>query len=120
VVRRARPNGKLDANHTEIVQALRKLGCPVLDISMVGGGAPDLVVATIRGEWIMLELKTAKGVVSERQKQFHSKWPGIIHIVRSVDEALRAVGLDPGAKPPDKWPEGETAVIRDVEQVKNL
>jgi hypothetical protein len=40
-VRRA---AKVDANHGEIVKALRSAGCGVLDLSAVGNGCPDLLV----------------------------------------------------------------------------
>ena len=47
---------KIDANHGDIVEALRGIGCSVLSLAPLGKGAPDLLV----GYWgrnTILEVK---------------------------------------------------------------
>ena len=79
---------KVDGNHGEIVRALRRVGCAVLDLSRLGGGVPDLLVR--RGRvWTLLEIKTPKGRVRQQQIDFAHQWPVVV--VRSVDEAIQAV-----------------------------
>jgi hypothetical protein len=81
---------KVDQNQPEIVAALRQVGAAVLDIHEVGHGAPDLVV-WYRGLHL-LELKTKTGKLTPDEREWHTRWPGPIHIVRDYREALRAVG----------------------------
>jgi hypothetical protein len=82
-VRRQVWNLKRDAAEKPIVDALRAVGADVTLIS--GKGAPDLLVR-FRGILVGLEVKTGKGKRTDAQED--SQWP----IVRSVDEALQAVG----------------------------
>jgi hypothetical protein len=80
------------------VKALRKVGCKVSDTSGVGRGFPDLVVRATKGDiWrtpriLLMEVKTAKGKLTPDQEQFIADWPEVV-VVRSVDEALAAVGV---------------------------
>lgn len=89
---------KRDANHAEIVLALRKVGCGVIDLAAVGGGIPDLLVGapTWPHKLHLLEVKDGEKPPSARkltpdQQRFHAEWKGEIHVVKSIDEALRAV-----------------------------
>lgn len=83
---------RVDANHAAIVQALRDVGADVLDLSRVGGGCPDLLVG-FRGTNHLIEVKTKRGVLNLLQLAFHMEWRGgAPTVVRTVDEALRAVG----------------------------
>lgn len=99
-----RKGAKKDANHAAIVAALIKAGCSVLDLSMVGGGMPD-ILAGIAGKNYLIEIKNPdtyygrKGL-SKRQREFAEKWIGEIFIVRSIDEALVVVGLKRGPDVP--------------------
>lgn len=90
---------KVDANHTAVVQALRAYRCDVLSLAAVGDGCPDLLVWS---SWTrsheLLEVKDGAKPPSARkltddQVKFHAKWGGPIHVVTSVGEALRAVGV---------------------------
>lgn len=85
---------RTDSTHQAIVKALRKVGCKVKDTSRVGQGFPDLVVrASNRLERILLmEVKDPKGKLTPDQEQFLAEWPETV-IVRSVSEALKAVGV---------------------------
>lgn len=91
---------KVDRNHSEIVKALRDAGCGVLDLSAIGHGCPDLLVhpptyPSCRFA-VLLEVKDGLKSPSQRkltpdQEKFHAAWKGYIHVVTSVDEALKAV-----------------------------
>lgn len=86
---------KVDANQAEIVEALRKVGCSVQLLHMVGKGCPDLLVGW-QGMNVMLELKDGSKPPSARkltpdQEKWHDSWRGQVTIVCSVDEAVRAV-----------------------------
>lgn len=88
---------KVDANQSEIVQALRQAGCSVLDLSAVGKGCPDLLVTTPvwPHELRLLEVKDGSKPPSHRkltadQETFHAQWRGPIHVVTCVESALYA------------------------------
>lgn len=86
---------RTDANHVEIVSALRAVGCSVMDLSHVGRGCPDILVSDLHDRLVLIEIKTAKGKLNRRQLEWHEQWRGgSVVIVRTVDEALRAVGAD--------------------------
>lgn len=84
---------KVDRNHPEIVDALREVGASVVSLAAVGGGVPDLAVG-YRGRTFLLEVKHAReGRVLPGQADWHASWRGRpVDIVRSVEEALRAIG----------------------------
>lgn len=84
---------RVDANHAEIVSALKSVGCDVLDLSAEGRGVPDILVHDGRGGLHFMEIKTGKGKLNRRQQEWHDNWRGPKpFVVRSVEEALRAVG----------------------------
>ena len=78
--------GKVDRNHADIVDALRKCGWLVRSLASQGDGFPDLVVA--RGAVVRLvEVKAGRGSLTGAQQQFMADgWP--VTIVRSVDDVL--------------------------------
>lgn len=82
---------RTDGNHGEIVTALRRVGCVVLDLSRVGEGCPDLLVrAPGQGDLLLMEVKAAKGKLNARQREFEAAGWGVF-VVRSIDEALKLV-----------------------------
>ena len=83
---------KTDANQQEIVDVLRQAGASVLVLSRVGQGCADLA-AGIRGETFFLEVKTDKGKLTEDEQKFMDEWRGHYAIVRTPEEALRAIGV---------------------------
>ena len=101
-----RMKARTDKGHKAIVQALRKVGCKVSDTSRVGCGFPDLVVRVpcqmcrphpklerCPGSRVLLiEIKEIKGKLTPDQEQFIAEWPETV-IVRSIEEALAAVGV---------------------------
>ena len=82
---------KVDANQAEIVEALRQVGASVVVLSRVGQGCADLS-AGFRGQNYFLEVKTEKGKLTPSEIEFMEMWRGHYAIVRTVDEALRAIG----------------------------
>lgn len=92
-----RLKAKVDANHVEVVDALRKAGCSVQSLAAVGKGVPDLLCAR-NGRMYLLEVKDGQKPPSARkltedEQTWHLKWKATVHIVTSVDEALKVVNL---------------------------
>ena len=91
IMRRA---AKKDANHVEIVAALRKAGATVVDLGAVGHGVPDLLIGH-RGKTMLMEIKDGNKPPSARkltpdEAAWHESWRGQVAIVESVDEAIAA------------------------------
>ena len=82
--RRGGARKRRDANEPEIIDALRRSGRQVWQIS--GAGLPDLLVYGA-GKFTALEVKTAKGGLTALQAQQANPWP----VVRSAEDALREV-----------------------------
>lgn len=76
---------KVDANQAEIVEALRRCGVSVEYIKK----PLDLLICH-RGETALMEIKNPDGrdELTKEQIEFIARWPGKIHIVRSVEQAL--------------------------------
>lgn len=89
---------KVDENQSEIVAALRAVGCKVQSLAQLGQGVPDLLVGTPapRRELVLLEVKDGSRVASQKQltdaeKQWHSVWN--LYKVFVVESAPQAVDL---------------------------
>lgn len=88
---------RTDDNQKAIVAALQKMGCTVLDLSMVGDGCPDLAVGRC-GRTIWVEVKNGEKSPSRRklrpsQKDWHSWWQGgPVHVVCTVEQAVWLMG----------------------------
>src|SRR5262245_61767862 len=87
-MRRAR---KVDANQPEIVKALRQAHVEVEVLSDVGRGVPDLLCFNVHVGLRLLECKMPGDKQNADQERFAARFP--VHVVRSVDEALKAMGL---------------------------
>ena len=87
-----RTRGKVDANHKEIVTALRKAGCTVQSLAAIGAGCPDVLIGT-RGRNVLLEIKSKGGTITGPQETFIQGWRGQVAVVYDVDSAFRACGL---------------------------
>jgi Holliday junction resolvase len=82
---------KIDATQDAIVSALRAAGASVQSLATVGNGCPDLLCA-IRGQNVLFECKTGNKEPNELQKRWHIEWRAPVYVVRSPDDALRAIG----------------------------
>lgn len=90
-----RHRARVDANHPEIVKALRQIGCSVQSLANVGKGCPDLLVGRA-GRNILLEVKDGSKVKSRRgltadEAIWAMNWAGQVAIVESVAEAIAVV-----------------------------
>jgi hypothetical protein len=78
------------------VQALRAIGCSVLDLSKLGKGAPDLA-AGFQGRTTLLEIKNpatryGKAGANANQIEWMQSWRGgPVAVVSDVEGAIRAV-----------------------------
>lgn len=90
---------KVDANHAQVVSALRAAGCLVESLAGVGRGVPDLLVGygNKAGElrfW-MVEVKDGAKAKSAQaltpaQIDWHTKWEGYpVSVVDGPETALR-------------------------------
>ena len=77
---------RIDSTHTEIVRGLRQLGVAVENIKK-----PVDLLVWYRGEYSLVEVKGSHKELTKDQVEFIARWPGKIHIVRTLDEAIRAV-----------------------------
>lgn len=82
---------KVDRNQAAIVEALRGVGASVLILARVGQGCADLSVGW-RGRNYFLEVKTDDGKLTPAEQEFMDSWRGQYAIVRTADEALKAIG----------------------------
>jgi Holliday junction resolvase len=85
---------RIDTNHKEIVESLRKLGATVVSLAAMKHGCPDLLVG-YAGETVLMEIKRdAKAKFTPDQLDFLGKWRGgAISRVDSVEAAIRALGI---------------------------
>ncbi|WP_420465599.1 hypothetical protein [Panacagrimonas sp.] len=87
---------KTDANHADIVRALRAAGCSVQSLAAVGSGVPD-IMAGKHGRTFLIEIKDGRKSASRRQLtpdqwEWLDAWRGgQVHIVESVEQALEVV-----------------------------
>jgi hypothetical protein len=94
-VRRA---AHVDANHAQVMAALRKLGATAKSLAGVGKGMPD-ILAGFRGVNVLLEVKNPEAERGQKQamqltadeQAFHDTWAGQVAVVTSPEEAVRVV-----------------------------
>ncbi len=82
---------KKDANHAEIVAALRKCGVGVFDASDIGRGFPDLICGH-RQLTHLVEIKNEKtpygrAGLNEKQKKWARKWTGgPVYVIKNIQD----------------------------------
>jgi hypothetical protein len=84
---------RTDSNHSEIVQTFRELGCSVLDLSRVGCGCPDILVAR-NGKMLLVEIKDGMKPPSARkltpdEQRFHDTWKGPVMTCLDKCDAIK-------------------------------
>jgi Holliday junction resolvase len=82
---------KKDANHKELVTALKELSVQVIDTSQLGGGFPDLICC-VRRETLLVEIKNTntgygRRGLNKNQKEFAESWTGgPIYVIKNLDD----------------------------------
>lgn len=86
---------RVDLNHAELVREMREAGLHVIDLSRVGNGVPDLLVSNADEMWLV-EVKSPKGKMHARQREWHENWKGKKPlIIRQLEEFLIATRKKP-------------------------
>jgi len=86
---------KRDLGERAIIDALEAAGCTVQQLSIKG--VPDLLVGCnhwetgLRTNYLM-EVKGDKGKLTKDELEWIEAWRGQVHIVRSVEQALKIIG----------------------------
>ena len=93
-VRRA---AKKDANHNDVADYLEALGWSVLDLSQLGKGKPDMLVAR-HGFSALIEVKDggkvpSKQKLSKDQETFAKGWKGVCIKALSPEDAEKQLRL---------------------------
>ena len=83
---------RVDANQSEIVDDLRKVGCSIQHLHKEGMGCPDLCVGW-RGRNFLFEVKDPSKPPSERrltemQERWQATWAGQVSVIHSAEDAL--------------------------------
>ena len=90
---------KLDANHAEVVKALRAAGISVVSLAVVVKGCGD-ILAGYRGINVLLEIKdgdaTSKRKLTDDVCEFSESWRCLWGVVESAGKALEAVYIAAG------------------------
>lgn len=78
---------RIDANADAILTAMEQAGA-----SIYRGGPLDAIVG-IRGDNLLIEIKTVKGKLRASQKAFLARWKGQAFVIRTVEDGLKLLGL---------------------------
>jgi hypothetical protein len=104
--------GRTDANHADVVAALRFFGATVVPTGGVGDGFPDLLVGHL-GRTYLIEVKDGAKTPSDRcltpaQVRWHESWKGDpVYVAHSPEMAVAYVfGFVPEGEP---WKKGGKA-----------
>lgn len=76
---------RLDANHVEMVDALKARGYLVLSLATIGNGCPDVLTFRHDEGFRLREIKTPKGKLRRQQEAFQAKgWP--VDVLRTPED----------------------------------
>lgn len=93
---------RIDANQPEIIDALEGIGATVVSLTRVKSGCPDICVG-YHGVNYLFEIKVEKGRMTDAENKFHEQWRGQVLVIRSVDDALAAMGLRETTQKDAQW-----------------
>lgn len=79
--------GKVDANHGEIVDALRAMGVVCRSLAGVGDGMNDLLCA-VPAATFLIEVKISGQKLTPKQKRWHQECPWRNHLVYTAEQAV--------------------------------
>ena len=82
---------RVDRNQLEIRKYLESQGYSVLDLSALGQSVPDLLISRSAMNHLV-ECKSPKGKLTEKQEVWLSKWNSPVYIIRTVEEAQQIFG----------------------------
>ena len=86
---------RVDGNSGELDAALKAVGIWYADTHELGHGFPDRVTFNPRdGLFRLVEYKSERGTFTGPERRFIDACPGEVHVVRTVDDALRAHGME--------------------------
>ena len=77
-----------DKNHHDVALALKRIGCSVADMAMVGSDFPDLLAAD-RKTAVIFEVKVPDGRFDLGQLKFLANWKGFSAFTTDGEEAVR-------------------------------
>lgn len=88
-----RRQSKRDSNHAHITECFESHGFSVLDMSMVGNGAPDIAVAR-NGHTLFVEIKRDERAPSIRERRpnqttFAQWWKGLTVVARNAADVTK-------------------------------
>jgi len=82
---------RVDTNQTQIVKALRDMGCTVEHLHAIGKGVPDIIVG-FKARNFLLEIKDGdKKVLTPDQFNWHRLWKGQVNVVTNIDDAKNLI-----------------------------
>lgn len=81
---------RVDGNHSTLVKTFEQLGCSVLDLSRVGGGAPDLLIG-IAGVNVLVEVKLPGLKLRKNQTDWVDAWRGPVETARTQQDVIDIV-----------------------------
>lgn len=80
-----RHNARRDANEGAIVRVFEDMGCQTYRLDQ-----PCDLLVLVRGDVLLVEVKTPKGALNDKQQAFlDAGWP--VHVIRSEDDAINLV-----------------------------
>jgi hypothetical protein len=82
----------INTNQPDIIAGLQAAGCSVEPLNIVSSGVPSLLCGWA-GRNTLIEVKSDDGNLTPEQTTWHTSWAGQVEIARSIDDALRIVGL---------------------------
>ncbi len=95
----ARIASRIDDNQSEIVEALRAIGCFVQSLAAIGKGCPDILVGVAHNRiWYVFEIKDGAKPPSARkltpdEQTWHAraKLFAPVYVVESAEQAIKIV-----------------------------
>lgn len=82
---------RIDANHRQLLDLAQDLGGYVLDTHQLGAGAPDAMIWSRDKGWQAVEIKGARGHLTQDQVALHAVVP--VRIWRSEQDVLAHFGI---------------------------
>ncbi len=78
---------KRDKSHIKIQNELRQRGFSVCDLSEIGRGCPDILIADANNT-VLCELKESDGEIYIAQLEYIASWKGFVAFATTVDDCL--------------------------------